>query len=113
MTDANGTTTYTYDSLDRLTAKATPEGTLNYTYDAVGDVASMNSSNPNGVSVGYTYDRLNRLSTVVDNRLGSGQNTTTYTSDTASHVDTATYPNNFQSAFHYDQLIRLTALTTP
>ena len=108
MTDASGTTTYTYDSLDRLTAKATPEGTLNYTYDAAGNVASVSSSNANGVSVGYTYDSLNRLSTVVDNRLGSGQNTTTYTYDTASNVATATYPNNVQSTFHYDPLNRLT-----
>jgi YD repeat-containing protein len=54
MTDASGTTNYTYDSLDRLTAKATPEGTLNYTYDAASNVASMSSSNANGVSVGYT-----------------------------------------------------------
>src|SRR5439155_4085831 len=28
MTDASGTTTYAYDSMDRLTQKATPEGTL-------------------------------------------------------------------------------------
>ena len=34
MTDASGTTNYGYDSMDRLTSKATPEGTLNYTYDA-------------------------------------------------------------------------------
>lgn len=112
MTDASGTTTYTYDSLDRLTAKATPEGTLNYTYDAASNVASMSSSNANGVSVGYTYDSLNRLSTVVDNRL-TGQNTTTYTYDTASNLVTASYPNTLQSTFHYDQLNRLTALTTP
>ena len=49
MTDASGTTTYTYDTMDRLTSKATPEGTLSYTYDAAGNVASM-SSNTNGVS---------------------------------------------------------------
>jgi hypothetical protein len=39
----------------------------------------MTSSNPNGASISSTYDSLNRLSTVVDNRLGSGQNTTSYT----------------------------------
>jgi YD repeat-containing protein len=41
MTDASGLTTYTYDSLDRLTTKDTPEGTLNYTYDTAGNLASM------------------------------------------------------------------------
>jgi len=38
----------------------------------------MTSSNPNGISVTYTYDQLNRLATVVDNHLAAGQNTTTY-----------------------------------
>ena len=70
----------------------TPEGTLSYTYDAAGHVASIASSNTNGISVSYTYDDLNRLSTVVDNRL-SGNNTTTYTYDPASNLATATYPN--------------------
>ena len=48
MTDASGTTTYSYDSMDRLSSKATPEGTLSYTYDAAGRVASIASSNTNG-----------------------------------------------------------------
>ena len=52
----DGTTTYAYDNLDRLTTKATPEGTLNYTYDAAGHVARIHSSNPNGAYVAYTYD---------------------------------------------------------
>ncbi|MGA2435412.1 MAG: hypothetical protein ABSG25_09005, partial [Bryobacteraceae bacterium] len=99
MTDASGLTTYTYDSLDRLTAKQTPEGTLGYTYDLAGNVATMVSSNPNGVSVVYTYDQLNRLATVVDNRLPSGQNTTIYSYDPASNLATVTYPNGVQSSF--------------
>ena len=67
-------------NMDLLTAKATPEGTLNHEYDAAGHVASIASSNPNGASMSYTYDDLNRLSTVVDNRL-AGNNTTTYSYD--------------------------------
>ena len=51
MADASGTTTYTYDNLDRLKTEATPQGTLSYTYDAAGNVASINSSNANGISV--------------------------------------------------------------
>jgi RHS repeat-associated protein len=111
-TDASGTTTYSYDNMDRLTGKATPEGTLNYTYDAAGHVASIASSNPNGASVSYTYDDLNRLSTVVDNRLVSGANTTTYTYDPASNVATVTYPNAVQTLFQYDTLNRVAGLAT-
>jgi RHS repeat-associated protein len=108
MTDASGQTTYTYDTLDRLITKQTPEGTLNYAYDAAGNLASMTSGDGN-VSVSYTWDTLNRLSTVADSRLG----TTTYTYDAANNVVTAAYPNGVQSTLNYDQLNRLTSLVTP
>ena len=112
MTDASGTTTYSYDNMDRLTTRQTPEGTLNYTYDAAGNLASMTSSNSNGVSVSYTYDSLNRLSTVVDNRLPAGQNTTSYVYDDASNVTQVTDPNGVQAILTYDPLNRVTALAT-
>jgi RHS repeat-associated protein len=97
--------------MDRIASKATPEGTLNYNYDAAGHVASIASSNMNGASMSYTYDDLDRLSTVVDNRL-SGNNTTTYSYDSASNVATVTYPNGVQSTFTYDTLNRVTGLSS-
>ena len=78
-------------------------------------MASILSSNTNGVNVSYTYDDLGRLWTVVDNRL-TGNNTTTYTYDAGSNLKTAAYPNypsNEQSTFTYDSLNRLTGLSTP
>jgi YD repeat-containing protein len=110
-TAGDGTVTYSYDSLDRLITKATPEGTLSYTYDAAGHVASIASSNPNGASVGYSYDELSRLSSVVDNRL-SGSNTTTYAYDPASNLTAATYPNGYQAIYIYDQLNRVTGMAS-
>ena len=68
---------------------ATPAGTLSYTYDAVRHVASISSSNANGASMSYTYQ--GRLSTVIDNRLPAGHNTTTYTYDDAYNVGTVTF----------------------
>ncbi len=97
MTDGSGTTTYGYDNLDRLTSKATPFGTLTYGYDVGGNVTSIQSSNTNGVWLTYTYDSLNRLATVVDNRLAAGQNTTTYAYDPASSV--AAYSGASRSRF--------------
>ena len=88
----------------------TPKGTLSYTYDAAGNVASITSSNTNGISVNYTYDQTNRLLTVADNRLTSGQYTTTYTYDLASNLATVTYPNGVSSTFTYDDLNRVTAV---
>jgi RHS repeat-associated protein len=75
-------------------------------------VETITSSNAHGVSVGYTYDDLNRLSTVVDNRL-TGNNTTSYTYDNASNVATVKYPNGLTSTFTYDAVNRLTELSTP
>jgi len=74
-------------------------------------VASIASSNSNGASVSYSYDELNRLSTVEDNRL-SGNNTTTYAYDPASNLTTATYANGVQSVMTYDPLNRVTGLAT-
>jgi len=48
----------------------------------------------------------------VDNRLGSGANTTTYTYDPANNLATVTYPNGLQSTLSYDQLNRLASLTS-
>jgi RHS repeat-associated protein len=110
MTDTSGLTSYGYDTLDRLTSKATQWGTLSYTYDSAGNVATMTSSNTNGISVGYTYDELNRLASVVDNHLTANHNTTSYTYDPASNLGTVTYPNGLSSTFQYDTLNRLTAL---
>ena len=108
MTDASGTTSYTYDLRDRLTQKATPEGTLAYTYDAAGNLASIRSSNANGTSVNYAHDALNRLASVQDNRLASG--TTTYSYDNVGNLQSYAYPNGVQTAYTYNTLNRLTNL---
>ena len=85
---------------------------LSYTYDAAGHVASIVSSNPNGASASYSYDDLNRLSAVTDNRL-SGNQTTSYSYDPANNLAMATLPNGLRSSFSYDQLNRVTSLVTP
>jgi len=106
MTDASGASSYVYDTRDRLLSKVTSLGTLSYAYDAHGNVTSIKSSNTNGVSVGYTYDELNRLATVTDNRLSAG--TTTYSYDAVGNLKNYTYPNGVSTAFTFDELSRLT-----
>src|SRR5206468_1351632 len=105
--DASGTTTYAYDLRDRLMTKTTPQGTLTYTYDPAGDLASIRSSNAGGTSVNYSYDTLNRLATVTDNRLASG--VTTYAYD-VGNLATFAYPNGVSHAYAYNALNRLTSL---
>jgi RHS repeat-associated protein len=111
LTDASGTTTYTYDNRDRLKTKATPAGTLSYTYDAHGNLLTIVSSSTNGASVTYTPDALNRVGTVVDNRLvaqGVTSATTTYTYYPVGTVQNYNYSTNaVQTAYTYDTQNRL------
>jgi RHS repeat-associated protein len=112
MTDASGETVYTYDKRDRPLSKTTPQGTLNYGYDAAGNLTSMNSSNANGVSVSYTYDDANRLETVVDHRLGAATAaTTTYNYDAAGNMKGDLRPNGVKADYVYNTQNRLTSLT--
>ncbi len=71
----------------------------------------MRSSNTNGITVTYSYDVLNRLSTVIDNRLATGANTTTSVYSPTSALKSVTLPNTAQTTYGYDPLDRLTSLT--
>jgi len=95
----------------RLFGLLRAEVTLSYTYYPTGKVQTITSSNPNGASVAYTYDDLNRLGTVTDGQL-QGSQTTTYTYDPANNVAAVNYPNGVQSALTYDALNRITGLAT-
>ncbi len=106
MTDASGTTSYTYDSLDRLLTKTTPQGTLTYTYDGFGNQATVQSSTASGVSVTYGYDALNRLTNVVDRFT----NSTVYGFDAVGNLQTVQLPNNVTNTYAYDSLNHLTNL---
>ena len=99
MTDPTGTTTYGYTNRDQVLTKATPQGTLAYTYDLSGNAASVVSSNANGTSVAYAWDADNRLSTVTDNRTNG---VTNYTYDPTSQLSTMQYPIGVAHAFTYD-----------
>jgi YD repeat-containing protein len=56
--------------------------------------------------VSYTYDSLNRLSTVTDGNL-TGMSPTQYSYDNASNVGTVAYPNGVATQFTYDTLNRV------
>jgi uncharacterized protein RhaS with RHS repeats len=99
MSDASGSTSWTYDFRNRVKTKATPQGTLTYSYQPNGLVGSVVSSNANGVNIGYGYDSLNRLETVTDDRLG---NSTTMAFNDASEPVTMSYPNGVVHTFGHD-----------
>ncbi len=62
VVDQNGTTTYNYDPLYRLTSVTYPgPSTTSYTYDAAGNRLTMTSG---GSTTSYTYDNANELTQV-------------------------------------------------
>src|SRR5437879_3008930 len=78
------------------------------------------TSNTNGASMTYTYDVLNRLATVTDNRIagqGGPSSPTTYSYDPTGNLTGYVYPNTVQTAKLFDPLNRLTqtcsAATSP
>ena len=107
MTDASGGTSYTYDARNRLLTRAAPAGTLTYTYDPSGNVASIRSSNANGTSVDYAWNADNQLVSVTDNR-ASGIATAAYTS--TGRPATMSLPNGVGMTYGYDSLDRVTSL---
>jgi RHS repeat-associated protein/uncharacterized repeat protein (TIGR01451 family) len=108
MVDASGATSYEYDLRDRLTVKRTPWGALLYTYDARGNLLSLQSTNPEGASVTYAYDPLDRLTSVTDDRLPDG--TARYAYDTVGNLHEMRLPNGLRSTYGYDLVNRLTSL---
>jgi YD repeat-containing protein len=71
MNDGQGTTTWSYDELGRMTSVAHPDGSqVEYHYDTRGNrqtvTAHRDSSDLDGKTVTYGYDADGRLSTVTD-----------------------------------------------
>jgi RHS repeat-associated protein len=118
MTDASGATAYVYDDRNRLAQKTKNWGgsgvspsltsTLNYAYNANGNLTNIVSSDPNGANVGYEYDALSRLSAVDDTK--SGQ--TVYNYDEVGNLKNYIYPNLVRSEYQYNSLNRLTNLAS-
>jgi RHS repeat-associated protein len=119
----NNTTSWTYDLDGLQTQKATPVGTWNDTYDANGNLKTLET--PAGSSTGtvsYGYDRMSRLTGVTysdstpavsrsyDNAgrltgMTDGTGTVTYSYDNANRLTDSTRSlsgSGLNGTFHYD-----------
>jgi RHS repeat-associated protein len=106
MADGTGTTSYTYDSLNRLTKVTDGAGqTTGYGYDLKGNVTAL--TYPNGKTVTRGYDAAGHLATVAD-WLG---NTTKFSHDPAGNLTSEAYPNGVNAASSYDNADQLTSIT--
>jgi len=110
----SGSTTYSYDTLNRLTTLAPPSafttGSFGFSYDALSRRTQM--TRPNSVSTNYTYDSLSRLASVLHQVSGSTIDGASYTLDSAGNrtakVDQlAAVTSNYT----YDAIYQLTQAT--
>ena len=107
MTDGTGTTTYSHDSLGRLTGASNPNGpTVGYGYDLVGNETSI--TYPNGKSVTAAYNADEQIKSVTD-WLG---NQTSFAYDPDSNLTTTTYPagTGNTDSYGYDNADELTSI---
>jgi RHS repeat-associated protein len=111
------TTTYSYDSNNRLASVTTPTGDkTTYTYDANGDVATVvdprgnvQGGNPADYTTSYSYDAAGRLLTTTD-PLG---HTTTNSYDAVGNLASVTDADNHTTSYTYDPAGRILTVTAP
>jgi RHS repeat-associated protein len=92
MVDGSGTTTLTYDQLDRLTEGKDGHGNIvKYEYDLANEPTKV--TYPNGKAVTRTYDKASRLEKVTD----WAEHTTTFGYDPNSNQTLTTWPSGTSS----------------
>lgn len=104
MQDTLGTTTWAYDSLNRILETHDPFGNVvKYGYDAAGNRTSL--TYPDGHVVNYSFDAANRLTDV------SGPSGVSYSYDGAGRLSGITRANGVNTEYTYDDAGRLINLT--
>ena len=112
MTDATGTTQWTYDELNRTTTKTVPEfGTSTWKYDII-DIANPGGvgekmEDPDGNVTVKEYDKLGRIRSVRD---GNSSEATVYTYDGAGRQKRVEYENGAREEYAYNGNNQLVSL---
>jgi RHS repeat-associated protein len=110
MVDGTGTTTYSLDSLHRLTQSTNgANAQVQYGYDLKGQTTSITYPGSTG-TVSRTYDDAGRLKTVKD-WLTSPSTPFTFNYDANSNLQQTLYPNGVQANWTFDQSNRLMQIT--
>ena len=106
MTGGHGTTTSTYDDLNRLTSVTTPDAkTVACDYDAAGNRTKV--TYPDGRHAHYVYDDDGHLATVTD----PAENVTSYVYRADASLESASLPNGVVTSYVYDDAGRVTGIT--
>jgi RHS repeat-associated protein len=109
-TDQRGTTSYTYDNRDRIETVTYPDGRrLTYGYDPQGNRTSLTAEvGGQTLTTSYSYDEMNRLDIVTD----SESRIYDHDYDEVGNRHSLAHPNGVNTDYLYDDLNRLTDLTT-
>lgn len=105
MTDGLGTTTWTYNELNQVTAITDPfDKTVEYAYDDAGNKIEI--TYPDLSTVSYEYDDANRLTEV-----NGFSSLVEYTYDDADRLTLMERPNDIDTAYIYDDANHLSSIT--
>jgi len=102
-----GTTSFTYDALNRQTKKTLPDNSvITYTYDATNDLTSLTDV---GGTVNYSYNNLNQMSVIDEPNISyaGGRDTINYTYDDKGQVYDINY-GSIDRQYGYDKGGRIT-----
>jgi RHS repeat-associated protein len=107
MTDPqNAATSYVYDTLNRLTSLASPQGTFGFNYDVLSRRSQLTRSN--SITTTYGYDPMSRLLSVLHKLGATTLDGATYTTDCAGNRTSKTDQRTGTATnFGYDSIYRL------
>jgi RHS repeat-associated protein len=110
----NGSTTYAYDTLNRLSTLTPPSafttGSFGFSYDALSRRTQM--TRPNNVRSNYAYDNLSRLLSVLHQLSGSTIDGASYTLDNAGNRTAKTDQRTaVATSYGYDNIYQLLSAT--
>ena len=86
-----------------------------YAYDLDGKLASIQDENHTSPNTTYSYDELERLTTIAQTLAGASSGTiqTQYGYDVQSNPTTVTDPNGNQTTYSYDDFGRMQSQISP
>lgn len=99
-----GTTTIGYDDFNRVTSVSSPQGSVAYTYDAIGRRQTMTVAGQTEVS--YAYDSGDRVTQV-----SQGSSAVQIGYDADGRRTSLTLPNGVVASYAYDVASELTGIT--
>jgi len=110
MTNANGTTTYEYDNLDRITKITHPDATFRlYVYDCCG---LSQLTDENGKTTYYEYNVFGQVTKVTDPEHGA-EHPTIYQYDDVGNLRFLIDAEGNTTEYQYNDINRLTSITYP